>query len=300
MKGNHFISVIIPSYNSRKTISLCLNSVLNQSYIGAYEVILVDSSNDDTPAFIQLNYPSVKLIHFEEKTDPGTARNTGVDYAKGGILAFVDSDCIASNNWLRKIIRRHEEGYDVVGGSVVNGLPHSLFSWASYIIEFNRWFPTGEVRLESHIPTCNISYNTKVFKRYKGFSRMYPVEDHLFNYTLYEDRIKILFDSNISVVHCHGHNIGSFVKHQIRRGRGAAIIRREIRQFDTFIVDSKFATVTAVPILLVLKGFSNIYKLIRWKLRLILIIPVCFPLVCLGLMSWGVGFVQEVTKGKSG
>jgi glycosyltransferase involved in cell wall biosynthesis len=83
------ISVIIPSYNSERTIEKCLDSIEGQSYDGGYEVILVDSSADKTGDIVSAKYDKVKLIHLEEKTDPGTARNIGMREAKGGIYAFI-------------------------------------------------------------------------------------------------------------------------------------------------------------------------------------------------------------------
>ena len=80
------ISVVIPSYNSRHTIESCLNSLLNQSYKGEYEIILADSSVDNTLGIVRERFPQVKLIHFEQKTDPGTARNHGVQQSRGELI----------------------------------------------------------------------------------------------------------------------------------------------------------------------------------------------------------------------
>jgi len=71
------ISVIIPSYNSNKTIEKCLNSILNQTYSDEYEIIVVDSSIDNTSDIVKNKFKDVKLAHLKKKTDPGTARNLG-------------------------------------------------------------------------------------------------------------------------------------------------------------------------------------------------------------------------------
>ena len=82
------ISVIIPSYNSEITIIGCLNALQNQSYGGCYDITLIDSSDDGTPEIVSLEYPNVKLIHLNDRTDPGTARNIGIAEAKGDLIAF--------------------------------------------------------------------------------------------------------------------------------------------------------------------------------------------------------------------
>jgi glycosyltransferase involved in cell wall biosynthesis len=131
------ISVIIPSYNSEETIEDCIDSLLNQSYADDYEIILVDSSQDRTPELVSRKYPNVKLIHFDKKTDPGTARNTGVQQSRGELIAFIDADCDASTDWLEKIESSHRSSYNIIGGVVNNGnAENDLVGSAGYIAEF--------------------------------------------------------------------------------------------------------------------------------------------------------------------
>ena len=164
------ISIIIPSYNSQSTIRGCLNSVLNQSYVDEYEVILVDSSVDDTPKIVKEYYPRVRLIHFDQKTDPGTARNFGIQESSGDLIAFIDSDCIAAHNWLERIAQTHGTQYNIVGGVVTNGNPtDDLIGWAGYLAEFREFLPELPREEVKHIPTCNISYKRVVFERYGYF-----------------------------------------------------------------------------------------------------------------------------------
>ena len=121
------ISVIIPSYNSRGTIGKCLHAILNQSLERhRYEVIVVDSSKDETPEIIKNEFQSVRLIWREEKTLPGPARNIGIQSASSDLIMFMDSDCIAKQDTLARVLNRHKEGsYAGVGGSVLNGFPLS-------------------------------------------------------------------------------------------------------------------------------------------------------------------------------
>jgi glycosyltransferase involved in cell wall biosynthesis len=88
------ISVIIPAYNESKTITACVNSLLNQS-LKPQEIILIDDdSSDDTVSKIKrLQKKSRKiklLIQFHK--GPALARNKAAQIAKGKILVFVDAD----------------------------------------------------------------------------------------------------------------------------------------------------------------------------------------------------------------
>lgn len=88
---NLSVSVIIPAYNSSKTILRALHSVTNQS-ISPLEIIVVDDgSNDNTQILVAENYPHIRLIA-QENAGAAAARNTGAAIASGNLIAFLDSD----------------------------------------------------------------------------------------------------------------------------------------------------------------------------------------------------------------
>ncbi|MDR1554903.1 MAG: glycosyltransferase family 2 protein [Campylobacteraceae bacterium] len=88
------VSVIVPVYNVEKYLRKCLDSIINQTYKNL-EIILVDDGSPDNCGKIcdecALKDKRVKVIH---KTNGGqsSARNMGLDIAKGEYIAFVDSD----------------------------------------------------------------------------------------------------------------------------------------------------------------------------------------------------------------
>src|SRR5690242_5985161 len=63
-------SVIIPSYCSARTISACLMALLRQDIQLSYEIIVVDSSPDETADLVRGDFPQVRLIHLPQKTGP--------------------------------------------------------------------------------------------------------------------------------------------------------------------------------------------------------------------------------------
>ena len=60
------ISVIIPSYNSKKTVLQCLEALYSQEEL-PLEIILVDSSRDDTVEIVKEHYPDVKILLFNNQ-----------------------------------------------------------------------------------------------------------------------------------------------------------------------------------------------------------------------------------------
>ena len=98
------VSVIIPSFNSKHTIKKCLDALKIQKCQHNFEIIVVDSSSDNTSRIIRQEFPEVSLYSFSERKYPGDARNLGVLKATGQIFAFTDSDCIVDQGWIEKII----------------------------------------------------------------------------------------------------------------------------------------------------------------------------------------------------
>ena len=88
------LSIIIPVYKVEKYLPTCIESILAQSFTD-FELLLIDDGSPDSSGKICDEYASkdnrIRSIH---KTNAGVsaARNTGLEYAKGEWITFVDSD----------------------------------------------------------------------------------------------------------------------------------------------------------------------------------------------------------------
>ena len=87
------ISVVIPAYNAESYIQSTLDSVFNQTYQNIEVIVVDDGSNDSTQSILNA-YPHNVVVIKTENKGVSHARNTGIDAAKGGWIAFVDSDDI--------------------------------------------------------------------------------------------------------------------------------------------------------------------------------------------------------------
>ena len=99
------ISIIVPIYNVEKYLKQCLYSVCNQSYKNL-EIILVDDGSPDNCGRICDNYAKsddrIKVIH-KENGGLSSARNAGLDVAKGEYISFIDSDDYIALNFIEKL-----------------------------------------------------------------------------------------------------------------------------------------------------------------------------------------------------
>jgi glycosyltransferase involved in cell wall biosynthesis len=102
------ISVIIPIYNSEKTLARCLDSILSQSY-NDFELILVNDGSIDNSAGICMDYVNrnPEKTHYYYKTNGGvsSARNMGIEKAQGEYICFVDSDDYVESTYLEVLYR---------------------------------------------------------------------------------------------------------------------------------------------------------------------------------------------------
>lgn len=97
-----FVSVIIPVYNDVCRLKGCLESLENQTLSkDQYEIVVVDNNSSDKVANLVDTFRQASL-GFEKQPGSYSARNKGISLAKGDVLAFTDSDCIPSPDWLEK------------------------------------------------------------------------------------------------------------------------------------------------------------------------------------------------------
>lgn len=98
-------SVIVPVYNVEQYLDKCLASILGQTYKD-FECIVVDDGSPDNSSAIIDKYVKqdqrFKVIH-QQNMGISTARNAGLDIAKGDYIAFVDSDDYIADDYLEKI-----------------------------------------------------------------------------------------------------------------------------------------------------------------------------------------------------
>lgn len=94
MDTKPLISVIVPVYKVEAYLGRCVDSLLAQTY-GNLDIILVDDGSPDGSGAICDAYaardPRVRVIH-KENGGLSSARNAGIDVARGEYLGFVDSD----------------------------------------------------------------------------------------------------------------------------------------------------------------------------------------------------------------
>ena len=192
------VSIVIPSYNSRQHIQQCLQSLRAQRTELPFEIILVDSSDDGTNLIVEKEFPEVNMFHFQERHYVGSARNIGVKHAKGEIVLFLDTDCIAPFNWIEQMYRviQSTQAFGV-GGSIENGSPFSITGTVGFYLEFFRFLPNDDKPYRtSFLLGANCGFRKEVFKNtryYDLYDEEKVGEDMYFSWRLSQQGKKLLF-----------------------------------------------------------------------------------------------------------
>ncbi len=161
----YIFSVIVPTYNRSNEVSELLNSLVNQTLDASlFEIIIVDDGSTDhtesVVANVNLNTSHNVTFLKQDHKGPGEARNYGMKEAKGEYLLFIDSDCIADENWLSayKIALEEKKLKPAGFGGPDKVLPN--FSPVQKAIDYS---------MTSFITTGGIRGHSK-----KGISKYYP------------------------------------------------------------------------------------------------------------------------------
>ncbi len=98
-------SVIIPVYNSEKTIARCLESLLSQKRSDVELIVVNDGSADQSDSIIRDFEGKFSAINYIIKENGGvsSARNTGLENASGEYILFVDSDDFVAGNYFKRL-----------------------------------------------------------------------------------------------------------------------------------------------------------------------------------------------------
>lgn len=127
------ISVIIPCYNSEKTIKKTIESVLNQSFSDLELIVINDGSEDSTLEIISNFQDSrIKIFSFEN-SGGNISRNRGLKYAAGKFVSFLDADDIWTADKLANQLQALQENECVM----------VAYSWTDYIDENGEFLLSG-------------------------------------------------------------------------------------------------------------------------------------------------------------
>lgn len=220
------VSVIVCSYNGAKTLDRCLESLKHVNYPD-YEVILVDDGSKDNTQEIAAKHSWVVNIKQVNK-GLSVARNVGGQAAKGEIIAYTDSDCMADPDWLYYLVGTLISGdYAGVGGPNISPPAED---WIQACVAAAPGGPNHVLLTDvvaEHIPGCNMAFYKWAFEKVGGFDPEYRKagDDVDFCWRLQQEGQVIAFSPSAIVWHYRRFTLDAFRKQQEGYGEAESLLR---------------------------------------------------------------------------
>jgi glycosyltransferase involved in cell wall biosynthesis len=282
------ISVIVPVYNSARCIERCLTALAAQRTSYLFEVIVVDSGDDDSSERARRALPQVRTLHVAGRLNAPQARNIGAQRARGQVLAFVDSDAYAEPSWIDNVVDAACSGYDLICGSIENANPHSAVARAEQLIMFNEFLPDLPGGLVWFALSGNMVLPRRSYNTYGPFDEARAAEDIIFSRRLIAAGGRVLFEPSMRVLHDNRVHVRPFLRNQFLVGKHTANARRVVRFTD---IDRYWLFLLMLPLAPLVKLAKIMVRMARMKPAHLLRVLREFPLFFAGLCAYSMGMV---------
>ncbi len=290
------VSVIIASYKHRRYILDALASVYAQETEFPYEVIVVDSGGDGTVELVQERFPQTRVVALQERAYPGTARNAGIEIARGEIFAFTDTDCIVDRHWLSELVAAHHQGYPVVGGVVKNGTRWSLFGTLDYLMECSDLMTPHATTKKKFFGTGNVSFRREIFNTYGKFADQVKGSDNMYFRKIHASGQALYWTAKAVIWHRNRTQLKKILRNQYDLGVGAAQNRKLNRVQGHIFVEYPIL----IPLIPLVRIFTIGAHILRSSALQFLLYLLLLPLVLLSLIWYSAGFYAGQKKSVSG
>lgn len=322
----YIFSVIVPTYNRSNEISELLNSLVNQTLDASlFEIIIVDDGSTDNTepvvANVKLNTSFNVTFLKQDHKGPGEARNYGMKEAKGEYLLFIDSDCIADENWLTAYKNRLEKVIQKPAGF---GGPDKVlpsFSPVQKAIDYSMtsFITTGGIRghskkgISKYYPrSFNMGVRKDVYEKIGGMGKLRHGQDIEFSHRILSTGESVIKVDDAVVYHKRRMSIKKFFRQVFNWG----VARINLYKIDKDMLEPvhffpAIGTLTALLILIftilypsifiwfILFGVfvliaMGIHGVIKYKdFRTFFYIPIIVPTQIFG---YGLGFITAFIR----
>jgi len=210
-------TLVIPGRNVAATIRPCLDAVcplLETSEL--VEILFVDDGSTDASADILTEFP-VRVLRGGGQ-GAAAARNLGWREASTPLIWFIDADCVAEPDALRRLLPHMEEpSVAGVGGSYGNMRPESLQACLIHeeILARHRRMP-AQVNV---LASFNVLYRRAVLEKLDGFDTdCFWAHDAELAYRVGKRGFQLIFDPTSRVGHFHPNQLASYLFKQGKQG----------------------------------------------------------------------------------
>lgn len=207
MKDNQvpLVSIIVPVYNAEKYLNRCVDSILSQTMTD-FELLLIDDGSKDNSGRICDEYAEkdarVRVFH-KPNGGVSSARNLGLDNAKGKWITFVDADDRCSCNYLEHLLSKVDDDTDLIISYAVicDSTGEKAEVYPEYRVNatnFERLFVDSDMHWHTS-PWAKLYRASIIYENSLRFNEMMHIgedADFLFSFMLITDKIYVSSDTD--------------------------------------------------------------------------------------------------------
>lgn len=226
------ISVVIPVKDRADELKRCLTSLSNLNYPQEkLQIIVVDDGSSDDSPLVARQHRAMLVPSGGIGRGPAAARNAGAALATGEILAFIDSDCTASKEWLNDLIPAFADpALAAVGGQVDGMCTESAVDRYESImssLSLGSRERSGSSGCDTfYLPSCNLLVRRSAFRSAGGFKdSMHVGEDVDLTWRLRDQGWSISYLPAGNVLHEHRSSIRSFMSRRFDYGTSEGMLQ---------------------------------------------------------------------------
>ena len=277
------LSVVVGSHNAMASIVECLEALERQRDGLDAEIIVVDNSTDGSDSVIAHRFRSVRLLRLESATFIPELWEAGIRLSTGAVVALTTAHCVPAPNWMRAILKAHEdERYVGIGGAIENDESAGLVDWAIYFCRYAPYMRPFVPHVVQDIPADNASYKRWALERCVNVRQRGFWEPDI-HAELRKHGLRLLMLSTIVVRHKRSFSLPGFLIQRFWHGRqfgGARAIRLPTLWWGLYILLSPL-----IPVAFLYRITRRVAMNKRHMGKLLL----SCPILLLFLLSWAAG-----------
>lgn len=227
------VSIVIPVMDRADELSRCLASISRLNYPQErLQVIVVDDGSQDASAQVARQFGVWLVGSGGRGMGPAAARNVGASVAQGDILAFIDSDCTASSEWLAELTPLFDDPQTAAVGGLVDGMctESAVDRYEAVMSSLSlgsrpRYGGSGNDTF--YLPSCNLLVRRSAFLEAGGFKdAMHVGEDVDLTWRLRDQGWTITYQPKGRVFHEHRSTVRSFMSRRFDYGTSEGLLQR--------------------------------------------------------------------------
>jgi glycosyltransferase involved in cell wall biosynthesis len=238
------LSVTIASINGADYLRECLRALGKQHGCVNAEVIVADCVGAEVTGMMKREFPSIRLIAFQEKQSVPKLRAAALAQTQGRIIAITEDHCIPPPDWFESVLRAHQVNpRPAIGGAVDNGATKRIIDWAVFFCEYSNFISPVASGVVHDLPGPNVSYKREALSALREMIKDEYWETFVHGQLESEGK-ELWSDPSVKVIHKKHFRFTDFLSERFHYSRAFAGTRNE-----SMTLAKRFVYLCASPLL---------------------------------------------------